>query len=312
MTDPLVSIVCVVYNHGPFLRSALDGFVMQKVDFPFEILVHDDASTDNSAEIIREYEAKYPDLFRAIYQTENQYTKQNIWADILFPRTKGKYIALCEGDDYWTDPLKLQKQVDFLESHPQYAMCFGNAMTHWEGIDRPDELFSHIEDRDYDSDEFSKGWICATATVVFRREVINTALFKRYTSDKKIITGDLPLWATCATIGRIRGFSDVFSVYRRAQSGFMLSMHAAQRINMGDHRVEIFKVFGNKYKTSCLHMALVHYRLARNYARKEKDVKNYIKALFRTLYICLRYPFTTSKRIPLILKQRRERLAATK
>lgn len=306
----VVSIVCNVYNHAPFLRQCLEGLIMQKTDFPFEILIHDDASTDGSDAIIRDYETNYPDLIFPIYQTKNQYSQGiPIEASFQYPRAKGKYIALCEGDDYWTDPLKLQKQVDFLECHPGYSMSFGNAMTHWEGSARPDELFSHIEDRDYDPVEFSKGWICATATAIFRREVIDTFLFKRYTTDPKIITGDLPLWITCSTIGKIRGFSDVFTVYRRVQSGFMLSMHAAQRINMGDFRVEIFRVFGDKYKTSCLHMALVHYRLARNYAQKEKNPRDYFKALFRAIGICFRYPLTTLKRIPIILKQRKERLA---
>ena len=87
---------------------------MQKTDFPFEILIHDDASTDGTADIIREYEAKYPDIIKPIYQTENQYSKGIKVSQVYqFPRAKGKYIALCEGDDYWTDPYKLQKQVDF-------------------------------------------------------------------------------------------------------------------------------------------------------------------------------------------------------
>lgn len=310
MNEPLVSIVCEVYNHEPFLRQCLDGFVMQKTTFPFEILIHEDASTDGSAKIVRTYADKYPELFKPIYQIENQYSQGiHIWAVHQFPRAKGKYIALCEGDDYWIDPLKLQKQADFLETHPDYAMCFGNAMTHWEGGDKPDELFSHIEDRDYDADEFSKGWICPTASVMLRREATETDLFRQFTSNPKIITGDLPLWATCATLGKIRGFSDVFCVYRRAASGFMLSMKAAKRIRMGDHRVEIYKVFGKKYKTSTIHMALVHYRLAWCYARKEKNVKDGFRALMKWISIYLRYPVTALKRIPLILKQRKERLA---
>lgn len=120
---PLVSIVCITYNHEPFIRQCLDGFMMQKTNFKFEVLINDDASTDKTADIIREYETKYPDIIKSIYQTENQYSKGNHpWFDILFPITKGKYIALCEGDDYWIDPLKLQKQVDFLEKNPEYVL----------------------------------------------------------------------------------------------------------------------------------------------------------------------------------------------
>lgn len=124
---PLVSILCLVYNHKDFLRKCLDGFVMQQTNFPIEILIHDDASTDGSAEIIREYEEKYPLLFKPIYQTINQYSKGiPVSCTYQYPRCSGKYLATCEGDDYWVDPLKLQKQVEFLEANPEYGMCYSN------------------------------------------------------------------------------------------------------------------------------------------------------------------------------------------
>ena len=122
----VVSICCITYNHAQFIRKCLDGFLMQKTDFPVEILIHDDCSTDGTTEIIREYEAKYPDLIFPLYEEENQYQKGKA-AEIDFynyRRARGKYIAYCEGDDYWTDPLKLQKQVDFMETNPEYSVCF--------------------------------------------------------------------------------------------------------------------------------------------------------------------------------------------
>ena len=116
----LVSIRCAVYNHEPYIRQCLDGFVMQKTNFRFEAIVHDDASTDNSASIIREYAGKYPDIIRPIYETENQFSKKDgSLMRIITEACHGKYYASCEGDDYWTDPLKLQKQVDYMESHPE-------------------------------------------------------------------------------------------------------------------------------------------------------------------------------------------------
>ena len=122
MNEPLVSVVVITYNHEPYIKECLDGIISQKTDFPIEILVNDDCSVDNTASIIKEYELKYPRLFRCIYQKENQYSKGiHPWSDILFPIAKGKYIALCEGDDYWIDPYKLQKQVDFMEIHPDYG-----------------------------------------------------------------------------------------------------------------------------------------------------------------------------------------------
>lgn len=125
---PLVSISCITYNHAPYIRQCLDGFLMQKTTFSFEILIHDDASPDGTADIIREYEKKYPLLIKPIYQTENQYSqgKTSVSATWNFPRAKGKYIALCEGDDYWIDENKLQMQADFLEKNPEYGMCYTN------------------------------------------------------------------------------------------------------------------------------------------------------------------------------------------
>lgn len=120
---PLVSICCLSYNHVSYIRQCLDGFIMQKTDFPFEVLLHDDASTDGTVDIIKEYENKYPSIIKPIYQTENQHSKGvKISATFNYPRAQGKYIAMCEGDDYWLDPLKLQKQVDFLEGYPQYGL----------------------------------------------------------------------------------------------------------------------------------------------------------------------------------------------
>lgn len=123
----MVSIHCLVYNHAPYLRQCLDGFVMQKTNFRFEAIVHDDCSPDNSADIIREYAEKYPDIIKPIYETENQHSKHDgSLRRIMFERLTGKYIAMCEGDDYWIDHYKLQKQVDFLENNPDYVMCYTN------------------------------------------------------------------------------------------------------------------------------------------------------------------------------------------
>ena len=122
---PLVSIICSTYNHGLYISQCLDGFLMQKTNFPFEILIHDDASTDNTPDIIREYEHNHPQVIRPIYQKENKYSKkEDIFAKYQCSRVRGKYIAICEGDDYWIDPLKLQKQIDFLENNPDYGMIY--------------------------------------------------------------------------------------------------------------------------------------------------------------------------------------------
>lgn len=125
---PFVAIQCFVYNHESFLRDCFEGFVMQQTNFPFVAIVHDDASTDGSAAIIREYEEKYPDIIKPIYEKENQYSKRDGSLErimnVAIDATGAKYVAMCEGDDYWTDSLKLQKQVDFMEANPEYGLCY--------------------------------------------------------------------------------------------------------------------------------------------------------------------------------------------
>lgn len=120
----MVSVICLAYNHESFIRQALDGFVNQKTSFKFEVIIHDDASTDNTADIIKEYEEKYPNIIKPIYQIENQYSKKiGITPTYILPKARGKYLAWCEGDDYWIDNNKLQSQVDALEKNNNCSSC---------------------------------------------------------------------------------------------------------------------------------------------------------------------------------------------
>jgi len=135
--------VCLAYNHEKYIRQCLDGFVMQETNFPFEIIVHEDASTDSTASIIREYEANYPNLFHPIYQTENQYSKKDgSVTRFALGAVRGKYIAMCEGDDYWTDPQKLQKQFDAMELDTSLSFCSHNFRRIYEH--RPSEVEINI------------------------------------------------------------------------------------------------------------------------------------------------------------------------
>lgn len=125
--SPMVSICCSTYNHEKYIEKALAGFLMQKTNFPVEILINDDFSTDNTATIIKEYEKCFPEIIKPIYQTKNQYSLGlKPLSQVLLPRCKGKYIAFCEGDDFWTNENKLQKQVDFLEENPNISMSYTN------------------------------------------------------------------------------------------------------------------------------------------------------------------------------------------
>ena len=218
-TTPLVSIRCLVYNHEPYLRQCLEGFVMQKTNFPFEAIVHDDASTDGSAAIIREYAEKYPDIIKPIYETENQYSKRDgSIRRIMDEHMRGKYIAMCEGDDYWIDPQKLQKQVDFMEANPEYSMCFHKAKVVSDDA-KGEDLYNHLQERDYSANEILKKWSVPTASVLCRKEYWDLR-----PQDSRFIYGDIVVFLSMATQGKIRCLGDEMSVYRRTCTGKIYSL----------------------------------------------------------------------------------------
>ena len=214
---PVVSICCATYNHVHFIRQCLDGFVMQKTDFPFEVLIHDDASTDGTQDIIREYEAKYPDIIKPIYQKENQYSK-GVRVSLVYnySRVRGKYVALCEGDDYWTDPYKLQKQVDFLENHPDYVMCSHQFNQYWQEEGRLEEIADpHFKGADYDLPNLIGGrWLTQTLTVMYRRSALNLQDYEKYG-----MSMDMILFYALLKQGKGYCFPDVMAVYRCHKGG---------------------------------------------------------------------------------------------
>lgn len=207
----LVSIRCLVYNHEAYLRQCLDGFVMQKTNFRFEAIVHDDASTDGSAAIIREYAEKYPYIIKPIFETENQYSKRDgSLRRIMDEACKGKYIAMCEGDDYWTDPFKLQKQVDFLESHSEYGLCYAKARSYDQRAGRfKGEIGSYCAG----FVEFLEAKASIPAlTVMYRAEYLKG--YSDFVDGKRWLMGDAPLWLYIAYNSKIYFLDEVVAVYR--------------------------------------------------------------------------------------------------
>lgn len=119
-----VSVCCLAYNHEKYIRETLEGFVRQETNFLFEVIIHDDASTDKTVEIIREYQEKYPHLIKTILQQENQYSKgKDVLMEYLYPAASGKYLCFCEGDDYWCDVKKIQTQYEIMEQYPECSIC---------------------------------------------------------------------------------------------------------------------------------------------------------------------------------------------
>lgn len=213
-SDIKVSIICNAYNHEKYIRDALDGFLMQKTNFRFEVLVHDDASTDRTAEIIREYEKKYPEIIKPIYQIENKHSQKiPIMKTFQYPRVQGKYIALCEGDDYWTDGNKLQKQYDAMEAHPEVDMC-----AHKAKVVNADngKFISYMSPSDADCVLATRAVIAgggayvATASLFFRTDILKRQLpvfFQKWGFDYPIqIYGSLR--------GGIIYIGDCMSAYR--------------------------------------------------------------------------------------------------
>ena len=247
--QPLVAIKCVTYNHEKYLKDALEGFVKQKTKFPFVAIVHDDASTDKTASILKEYADKYPDIILPIYETENQHSKFDgsllrITTGAL-TATGAKYIAICEGDDYWTDPLKLQKQVDFLEDHPDYSMIFTSADV-ISPTNESSTMFSHLKAQEYSPIEIYRKWSVPTASVVFKKEVYSSELYSKLMSLKNPVMGDIQLFLACGNLGKIYCNNENTCVYRQLLTGATVynNKHGYQFFK---HRISISKIMGKEY-----------------------------------------------------------------
>ncbi|WP_309741744.1 MULTISPECIES: glycosyltransferase [unclassified Chamaesiphon] len=208
---PLVSICCIAYNHEKFIRSALDGFFIQQTSFAIEIVIHDDASTDNTTNIILEYQNKYPGSIDIIMQAENQYSQRGFGfiAD-LFAKAQGKYIALCEGDDYWIDPLKLQKQVDFLESNPEFAICFHKVKIEEEGKFKDDYITGGNPPIVSNIIDLAKGNYIHTPSCVFRNNT--SKILGANFADSPL--GDYYINMMNAQYGNIFHIDEIMAVYR--------------------------------------------------------------------------------------------------
>jgi glycosyltransferase involved in cell wall biosynthesis len=212
---PVVSICCITYQHVNFLRDAIDGFLMQVTTFPVEIIIRDDASTDGTAEIVKEYTKKYPQLIRTILHVENQYSKGKRAFPETFDMARGEYIALCEGDDFWTCPSKLEKQVHLLEGDARVALTFHKAwVRHQDGHE--DFLLQPSTTKSaYGFDDILlNGYFIQTASMVFRRSLIPEL------SDLSFFrSGDIVLQATLGHFGKILFLNETCSVYRKHDAG---------------------------------------------------------------------------------------------
>lgn len=225
---PLVAIDCITYNHGPYIREALEGFVSQKTDFPYVAIIHDDASTDDTASVIREYAEKYPNIILPIYEEENQYSKGNGTfkevSEIMrsaMDASGAKYIAYCEGDDYWIDPLKLQKQTDILDVDKKVSLVHSNfVMVDENNRIKESEIYDFFRKKSQDGYFLWKlfnGNYILTCTVMIRKDVYFTDFYQNVPN-----TQDYALFLSASLLGKAKYIDTVTAHYRQLPTGMML------------------------------------------------------------------------------------------
>lgn len=208
---PLVSVRTSTYNHGSYIKQCIESVLMQKTTFPFEYIIGEDCSADDTRVIVLDYAKRYPDIIRVITANSNVGSKAN--GRRCIDACRGKYMAICEGDDYWTDPLKLQKQVDFLEKNKEYVMCFHNAKILNESASPIH--FKKVEEREYLCKELYDEWIVPTASIMIKTDI----LLKKKIDYSKLLNGDI-FWVMSAfEAGKVYGMADQMSVYRVQPQG---------------------------------------------------------------------------------------------
>lgn len=281
----LVSVFCMTYNQEATIAQAIEGVLAQKTDFSVELIVHDDASTDGTAAVVRDYIARFPQRIHGIFQTENQYHKANLWRQFLLPASRGDFIAVCEGDDFWTDPEKLQRQVDYMRAHPECAMCFhaveqlgvdGETMTYRPLKESGTVAASTLVRRG--------GMFCPTVSLLFRRDVMASWPEFRVNAD----VYDYPAQVLAATMGTVHYIDCVMATYRFASAGSWTQQRArvtdVAHVDNETRWLQQFDAYtdGRFRQDVTFHMAhlwLSEYRKTHDKAAKTA-AKGYIRQLF--------------------------------
>ena len=252
---PLVSIHCLTFNQAPYIRQCLDGFVMQKTNFPFEAIVHDDASTDGTAEIIKEYAEKYPNIIKPILEKDNQYTKIGFSGieQLMAEKEQGKYIAICEGDDYWTDSRKLQKQVDFLESHPNYGLHYTQA--YQLNQQTGEKSIGWAKQSDFEHAILTDSPII-TLCACYRKELLDD--YETVVQPKKDwLMSDYPKWLYIAQKSNILFDPAITGVYRQLTESASHSTDVEKQIRFSLNAHSIRTFFARKFNVKHL-LPIIH------------------------------------------------------
>ena len=311
----MVSICCMTYNQEKYIKQALDSFLMQKTNFKFEIIIHDDCSTDNTTNIIKEYAEKYPDIVVPIYESENQYSKGIDVCTPCWNKSKGKYIALCEGDDYWCSKNKLQIQFDFMEKNNDCSLVT-NAF--YLLNDRTKKLKKCRQPiygtRYYSTDEIIKydGSVFSTASLFYRKKFVNNLPDFYYNCP----IGDYPLIIYLSLCGKVYFINKFLNVYRvDAKNSWSSKQNEGNQKEFTERREkfynkifemlnEVNKITDNKYSDSIelivlnkkLELCILKNEL--NIIKQEKYKKLYNLYNFRgkiKLFLIRNYPVIYKK-----------------
>ena len=282
ISKPLVSICCITYNHENFIVEALDSFLMQETDFPFEIIIRDDASTDDTANIIRKYEKKFPKIIKPICEIENGYSKGIKASPVTFKKAVGEYIALCEGDDYWTDEKKLQIQKDFLDANKKYVITY----TGVEAFNENGLIHDYIggATKDLSVSDLRMSTPINTLTVMFRNVI--DKLPTEYNSTKY---GDLFLWIILSEYGEGKYLCEIKPSRYRVHSGGIHS-GASESVKLENTLLSysLMSYYCRKYddpKINEFYQNNISFMIIRNNMSSTLKffLKNIIKGLIRTI-----------------------------
>lgn len=266
---PTVSIVCLTYNQSDFIRKTLDSFLMQKTDFSFEVLIHDDASTDGTTSIIEEYAEKYPDIVKPVYEKTNRYS-QNDYSFIndTYQRALGDYVAFCEGDDYWTDPDKLQLQVDYMENNPKTTVCFHLVKVFFENNKVENETYPQVNaDSKFTIKELLKKNYIQSNSVLYKKSHTDYT-----TLPSNIIPSDWYMHLYHAQHGEIGFINKVMSAYRKHSGGIWWDSRLVWK-KYGVGHLNLYKALLDIYGDNIEYRAIINNNI-RHAIKKISDVSD--------------------------------------
>ncbi|MGI4873438.1 MAG: glycosyltransferase family 2 protein [Janthinobacterium lividum] len=264
-TVPLVSVMMVTYNQEAYVEAALDSILAQEVNFSYEIVIGEDYSTDRTREILQRYEQTHIGQIRVLWHEKNLGVSHN-W-EATMHQCRGTYVALLEGDDYWTSPQKLQKQVDFLEENSDFSFCFHNALVLYEGGEVPpaSHLMTQEKKPEFTLFDVTREWHVATGSVVYRRALLPDLPAWIHQS----VVVDLPLLATLASRGRVGFLNEEMSVYRVNAGG------VTQTAKKEAYILNLIRMYANLDQ----HLAFVQHR---NFMLKIADAYQALASLLNT------------------------------